>query len=182
MRYRVFFIQIATVVVCLFGTVRAAAQPREARQDTIRGIVLSATQESQPIPGATIQWLGAKNGVFTNKDGRFAIVRPSGDDSLICRAVGFQTVRLVVSASGELTITLEPESMSELRLEAESGPTITKSPFKTETISKKDLTKAACCSLAESFEKNPSVEVSFADAVSGAKQIQLLGLRGVYTQ
>ncbi len=182
MRYRVFFIQIATVVVCLFGTVRAAAQPREARQDTIRGIVLSATPETQPIPGAAIQWLGAKNGVFTNKDGRFAIVRSSGADSLICRAVGFQTVRLVVSASGELTITLEPESMSELRVEAESGPTITKSPFKTETISKKDLTKAACCSLAESFEKNPSVEVSFADAVSGAKQIQLLGLRGVYTQ
>lgn len=179
MRHHVFFIQIAMVVASLVGSVPTSAQPR---QDTIRGIVLSAAPESQPIPGAAVQWLGAKSGVFTNKDGRFAIVRPSGADSLICRAVGFQTVRLVASASGELVVSLQPESMSELRVEAESGPTITKSPIKTETISKKDLTKAACCSLAESFEKNPSVEVSFADAVSGAKQIQLLGLRGVYTQ
>jgi outer membrane receptor for ferrienterochelin and colicins len=44
------------------------------------------------------------------------------------------------------------------------------------------LFKAACCNLSESFETNPSVDVSYNDAVTGSKQIQLLGLAGVYSQ
>jgi hypothetical protein len=44
------------------------------------------------------------------------------------------------------------------------------------------LAKAACCNLSESFETNASVSVSYADAVTGAKQIQLLGLAGTYVQ
>jgi outer membrane receptor for ferrienterochelin and colicin len=49
-------------------------------------------------------------------------------------------------------------------------------------ITQKELFKAACCNLSESFETNPSVDVSFNDAVTGSKQIQLLGLAGIYTQ
>ena len=51
-------------------------------------------------------------------------------------------------------------------------------PIKIENIGKKELLKAACCNLAESFETNPSVDVSFTDAVTGTKQIQMLGLAG----
>lgn len=53
---------------------------------------------------------------------------------------------------------------------------------KTEIISKTGLTKMACCNLSESFENSASITVGFTDAVSGAKQIQLLGLSGVYSQ
>lgn len=53
---------------------------------------------------------------------------------------------------------------------------------RTETITQKELLKAACCNLSESFETNPSVDVSYNDAVTGSKQIQLLGLAGIYTQ
>ena len=49
-------------------------------------------------------------------------------------------------------------------------------------ISSKELQKAACCNLSESFETNATVDVSFTDAVSGAKQIKMLGLDGIYTQ
>ncbi|TXI15924.1 MAG: TonB-dependent receptor [Pedobacter sp.] len=49
-------------------------------------------------------------------------------------------------------------------------------------MSAKELTKAACCNLSESFETSPSVDVNYADAVTGVKQIQLLGLSGNYTQ
>jgi outer membrane receptor for ferrienterochelin and colicins len=52
----------------------------------------------------------------------------------------------------------------------------------TERLSQTELKKNACCNLAESFESNPSVEVSFSNAVSGARQIQMLGLSGVYVQ
>jgi len=55
-------------------------------------------------------------------------------------------------------------------------------PVRTQVIGGKELLKAACCNLGESFETSPSVDVSYNDAVTGTKQIQLLGLSGAYTQ
>ena len=55
-------------------------------------------------------------------------------------------------------------------------------PVRTEVISAAGLCKMACCNLAESFENSASVTVGFSDAVTGARQIRLLGLSGVYTQ
>jgi outer membrane receptor for ferrienterochelin and colicins len=52
----------------------------------------------------------------------------------------------------------------------------------TEVITQKEILKAACCNLSESFETNPTVTVNYTDAVSGAKEIQMLGLSGIYTQ
>ena len=49
-------------------------------------------------------------------------------------------------------------------------------------ISREELFKAACCNLGESFTTNPSVDVNYSDAATGAKQIRLLGLSGTYVQ
>lgn len=54
--------------------------------------------------------------------------------------------------------------------------------MKTEVISAAGLCKMACCNLAESFENSASVTVGYSDAVTGARQIRLLGLSGTYTQ
>ncbi|MDI1306270.1 MAG: TonB-dependent receptor [bacterium] len=50
----------------------------------------------------------------------------------------------------------------------------------TTLITSKELLKAACCNLAESFETNPSIDVSFSDALTGTKQIKMLGLTSPY--
>ena len=55
-------------------------------------------------------------------------------------------------------------------------------PVKTEVISAAGLCKMACCNLAESFENSASVTVGYSDAITGARQIRLLGLSGIYTQ
>ncbi len=55
-------------------------------------------------------------------------------------------------------------------------------PIRTEVISAAGLCKMACCNLAESFENSASVTVGYSDAVTGARQIRLLGLSGTYTQ
>jgi outer membrane receptor for ferrienterochelin and colicins len=47
-------------------------------------------------------------------------------------------------------------------------------------VSSKELLKAACCNLAESFETNPSIDVNFSDALTGTKQIKMLGLTSPY--
>ncbi|MGM9753876.1 MAG: TonB-dependent receptor plug domain-containing protein [Candidatus Cryptobacteroides sp.] len=54
--------------------------------------------------------------------------------------------------------------------------------FKAEVITAAGLCKMACCNLAESFENSASVSVGYADAVTGARQIRLLGQSGIYTQ
>lgn len=50
------------------------------------------------------------------------------------------------------------------------------------TLSRQEIFKAACCNLGESFTTNPSVDVSYSDAATGARQIRLLGLAGTYVQ
>ncbi|MDD6833099.1 MAG: TonB-dependent receptor [bacterium] len=52
----------------------------------------------------------------------------------------------------------------------------------TEIIGQTQLVRAACCNLGESFSTNPSVDVSYSDAATGARQIKLLGLSGTYVQ
>lgn len=134
----------------------------------------------RPLIGAGVFWKGASGGVRTDDQGRFRLERPVGSDSLVVRMPGYVS-RTLRAASDSVLIELTPTLGSTVMVEAEVTG-ITSAPIKTEVIRRKDLEKAACCSLAESFEKNPSVEVSFSDAVSGAKQIQMLGLRGIYTQ
>ena len=54
--------------------------------------------------------------------------------------------------------------------------------IRTEVITAAGLCKMACCNLAESFENSASVTVGYSDAVTGARQIRLLGQNGIYTQ
>ena len=49
-------------------------------------------------------------------------------------------------------------------------------------MNRKELVKAACCNLSEAFETNASVDASFTDAVTGTRQIRMLGLHGKYSQ
>jgi len=86
-------------------------------------------------------------------------------------------------------ITQQDDSISTIQLDDvsvtafSSGTVLSSSTLlKTERITSTGLNKMACCNLSESFENSASANVSYADAVSGAKQIQLLGLAGIYTQ
>ena len=47
-------------------------------------------------------------------------------------------------------------------------------------VSSEELLKATCCNLSESFETNPAIDVNFADALTGTKQIKMLGLSSPY--
>lgn len=65
----------------------------------------------------------------------------------------------------------------------EKGTRFLKSvPTNTQLITARELTRAACCNLGESFTTNPSVDVNYSDAATGARQIKLLGLSGAYVQ
>ncbi|MBA3901902.1 MAG: TonB-dependent receptor, partial [Bacteroidetes bacterium] len=139
-----------------------------------------------PLPGVNIFWLNTYTGTASKADGTFEISEPeSFPAKLIVSFVGFKTDTITVSNTSKISI--EMKSSVDLRVVEISERTQSTSissitPINTEIISAKELTKAACCNLAESFETNASVDVSYTDAVSGARQIQMLGLDGTYTQ
>ena len=68
----------------------------------------------------------------------------------------------------------------QIRTDANSTKKSFRKVTNTATMTSKELLKAACCNLAESFETNPSIDVNFSDALTGTKQIRMLGLTSPY--
>jgi outer membrane receptor protein involved in Fe transport len=74
------------------------------------------------------------------------------------------------------------EQLQEVNVSAHGTHAKTKGLGNTDFIGSGELLRAACCNLGESFTTNPSVDVNYADAATGAQQIKLLGLSGTYVQ
>ena len=100
--------------------------------------------------------------------------------------IGFQSKNVTVKDNSFLTVSLsESVEIEEVTVESKVSTTELSmvNPLQVQSYpTSKELQKAACCNLSESFETNATVDVSFTDAVSGAKQIKMLGLDGIYTQ
>ena len=142
--------------------------------------------QSTPVVGANLYWLGTTLGTTTNEMGYFAINRPNGAEKLVISFVGYQTDTLLVPATQtHIMHTLQKSVDIEGVVVAGRSPGAhfdRVNPVQTQIITRNELERAACCNLSESFETNASVDVSYSDAVTGAKQIQLLGLAGAYSQ
>lgn len=154
-------------------------------QVTLTGTV-KAKKGKEPILGAYVYWQGDKSVVYTDDDGKFSLPLSSGFDTLVIRYTGFAVYKAhKKDLQSGLTYYLEEgliigEGVS-IEERNNSKELLTLEPLQVENISTKELKKAACCNLSESFETNPSVDVNFADAVTGSKRIRLLGLDGVYS-
>lgn len=77
---------------------------------------------------------------------------------------------------------LQGKDMRMVSVKATHAPRLKSKIENTEMVGKAELHRAACCNLGESFTTNPSVDVSYSDAATGAQQIKLLGLSGTYVQ
>lgn len=154
-------------------------------------IVLNGTVKSysdkKPLINANLYWFGTQNGTISDENGKFEIIKPSNESLfLIISYLGFKTDTVLVKKNQtKIEIFLnENNILSEVEIgEKRDASYISKiNPIQTQTITTCGLQKMACCNLSESFENNASVDVAYTDAVSGAKQIQLLGLAGIYSQ
>ena len=79
-----------------------------------------------------------------------------------------------------LTLFETDESLQTFTIRGRTDAVVEEAPFLNILITEAELQKAACCNLSESFETNASVDVSYADAVTGTKMIQMMGLDGRY--
>ena len=151
---------------------------------SVKGFVQSAS-DNEPLIGASVYWLGTTVGVSCDLKGEYSIHRVKGYDTLVASFVGFKNDTIKVDSSVEkLDFKLKPDTeIEEVVVESTLGNYVKRDGIlKGETISFAGLCKMACCNLAESFENSASVTVGYSDAISGARQIKMLGLTGTYTQ
>ncbi|MFT7588294.1 MAG: outer membrane receptor for ferrienterochelin and colicins [Limisphaerales bacterium] len=154
----------------------------------LEGRVFETTQtngvsEQKPLWGANVYWHGTTIGTATDEKGFFQLQETSESSDLVASFVGYDVDSVWINSDGinirMLASTLE---VVEVNSRQKSTGLSMLDPMKTELITETELLKAACCNLSESFETNPSVDVSFTDAVTGTRQIIMLGLAGPYTQ
>ncbi len=151
----------------------------------VTGVVAEQTKTGvRPLPGATIRWRAQPGGTLTDSVGRFSISTSSSTSQLIISYVGYHTDTVTITtAETPVRVFLRPEgTLQEVVVSGASTELDRLNPVHTEILTRRTLAKAACCNLSESFETNASVSVSYSDAVTGAKQIQFLGLGGQYVQ
>ena len=122
----------------------------------------------------------------TSADGTFSLSKPNDKHMLVVSFIGFENDTIHVSNRNEtLDIVLrEGVELSEVNVVSRKLGTmkLRNSVMNEDMISSAELSRAACCNLGESFVTNPSVDVTYSDAATGAKQIKLLGLSGTYVQ
>ena len=157
-----------------------------AAQRTLSGKVTDEATK-QPLVGATLYWKNTTAGSTTSADGSYSLKRVSGFETLVVDYLGYDIVEIEVSKDvTTLDIELKPSAVDidAVVIEGQQRGNFSKSSGITrqEQISFAGLCKMACCSLAESFENSASVTVGYSDAISGARQIKMLGLAGTYTQ
>lgn len=150
----------------------------------VKGHVLD--EQEEPIIGANIYWEGTQQGTTSDADGYFELKGKENAKSLVVSYIGYTTAVVPVEdTSKPLRIVLVGEvALQEVVISERKMGTIASrtSVLQTQKITYDEICRAACCNLAESFETNPSVDVSYSDAATGARQIKLLGLAGTYVQ
>ena len=156
-------------------------------QRTLTGKVTDINN-GQPLAGATLFWKNTTAGATSTADGSYSIKRVHDFNTLVVDYLGYDLVEIEVEEKGvvALDIELTPSAVDidEVIVEGQQRGNYAKTSGITrqEQISFAGLCKMACCSLAESFENSASVTVGYSDAISGARQIKMLGLAGTYTQ
>ncbi|MEI8046189.1 MAG: TonB-dependent receptor [Bacteroidota bacterium] len=146
-----------------------------------------AGTQKETLAGVSIRWIGTFIGTTTDAEGKFRLSRKGiTTQQIVVSFIGYRTDTIQVQGINHLDIPmLEASSeLSGVEILDHSGSSYISQvdPRKMQVITTKELRRAACCNLAESFETNSSVDVNYADAITGAKQIQMLGLSGVYSQ
>jgi outer membrane receptor for ferrienterochelin and colicin len=150
-------------------------------QEIIKGIVTD--EKKQPLFGANIAWQNSTSGTKTDENGNFSIEKSTEVSILEISYEGFETQKIVVSSAENLSIILkEVNNLKEVTI-SKTKKSTEHSLYKVanvQTMGQKELLKAACCNLSESFSTNPSIDVNFSDAVTGNRQIKMLGLTSPY--
>ena len=146
-------------------------------------IMIKENNKTIGIEGINVYWKNTQIGTSTNEKGNFTIPYKKEYKKLIISYLGFKSDTLTITSNKEFHHTLtEDYTLDQVTInkrKKSSGINNAKIANVIH-IDSGELLKAACCNLSESFETNPSIDVNFSDAVTGTKQIKMLGLTSPY--
>ena len=156
-------------------------------QNKIEGRVLEISKDSSVLPvfGANVYWEGTNLGVVTDPAGNYSINEVESFPAILSVSYVGYTVDTNVFIDNKYIFYLKPSvDLDEVEVEGRKNTTSRSliEPINIQTLSTGEIQKAACCNLSECFETNNSVDVSYADAMTGIKKIQMLALDGNYVQ
>lgn len=154
-------------------------------QTTLKGMIMDKEnpKDNLGVYGVNVHWLGTKIGVVTNEKGWFTIPYKTSYKKIVISHVGYKTDTITITSLKPIRHFIIAENELDEVVISSKKRAIQKSFLQTQnvfTVNSDELLKAACCNLSESFETNPSIDVSFSDALTGTKQIQMLGLTSPY--
>ena len=155
-------------------------------QNYIEGVISYENESGEiiPFPGVTVFWENTTVGTLTNIDGNYKLLNSSVSNKLVFKFLGYKEQIIDVSNKKFYNVTMmKDENVLDEVVVNKKRKTIQKSYFKTQNIinvSSEELLKAACCNISESFETNPSIDVSYSNAITGVKQVKMLGLESPY--
>jgi outer membrane receptor for ferrienterochelin and colicins len=152
----------------------------------LMGLVIEVDEGGleQPLPGANVFWLGTTLGTSTKSNGIFILDRSAESSKLVVSFVGYKADTILITDQTNIKVVLKSDQvLEEVTVQGWKPSTgfDQVSNINLVVMNEKELFKAACCNLSESFETNPSVDVAFTDAITGTRQIQMLGLAGSNT-
>lgn len=166
--------KIVLTIVLFFMAIASFSQ--------VRGVVKDG--DGNALVGANVVWVGTNSGTTTDVNGSFTLERKPDVNSVVISFVGFQNDTISFENADYAEVTLRGEiTLGDVVVKSSRpGRIQSRGAVNIETITTTELCRAACCNLGESFSTNPSVDVNYSDAATGAKQIKLLGLSGSYVQ
>ena len=162
-------------------------------QGKLQGVVMeeSANGTLQPLEFVNVYWESESAATYTDSTGSFTLELPPGvarggfvSDPVIVSYVGYDPDTIQIGHERYVSIVLKgATTLDEVEVvyRQRTSEVSFLNPRLVENISQGELFKAACCNLSESFETNASVDVLVTDAVSGARELRMLGLAGKYS-
>ena len=155
-------------------------------QELLSGKISFLNKENKIVflEGASVYWKDSSIGVISDKNGNYSIPFSENSNILVVKMLGFKEYSLSINnvKTYDFKLIEESNELNEVIVSKRKN-TIQKSYFKTQNIvnvSSDELLKAACCNVSESFETNPSIDVSYSNAITGVKQVRMLGLESPY--
>jgi outer membrane receptor for ferrienterochelin and colicins len=156
-------------------------------QTSLSGVIMDRQnpKDNIGVAGATVNWLDTSIGAITDEEGKFTLPYKKEYKNLVVSYIGYKTDTITVTNLAQVRHFMISDNALEGITIRSKRKAIQKSLYATAntfTVNNDELLKAACCNLAESFETNPSIDVRFSDALTGTRQIQMLGLKSPYLQ
>jgi len=155
--------------------------------NAVSGYIFSLEEDEKlPMIGAHVQLGESAFGTTTDENGYFELDNSEVNATeIVISYIGYPDKSVRLDGDGEVEIILSNALELDIVEITYKKRTTELSFLKTlnvEKITREELCKAACCNLSESFETNPSVDVSYPDAITGTRTIQMLGLAGPYVK